>query len=536
MSRIGYLRIHRFQTVVHQRHEKLKEQPFALITGKLTPGGYTRARIFMCSEEASQRGVEPGQRLSEAKAICFDLILRECDDVLYANTQKQLVQDLIHCSPRVVSEEIGEFSLDASGLSHVGGETKFCHNVLKLCAQAGFPDAHIGIADSTFAAMVASRLRRKKLYVVPRGQDSKFLAPLSIIHLELEPELQDTLVHLGVKSMGQLAQLPVDSLVERFGETGKLTHDLARGVDLRYPTIPEVPKRFEYSIDMGGAISSLNDTMFALKSMLDRLTTELEREGLWIDELAVSFFNEDDLLSERPLRLIRSSNQAKFLLEVIRLSLEADPLMREFTKIKLFVSRFSTQTWEQNQIDAPEIPSPDKTISTPLILLLQRFLTRLGEHKAVKPISSDHYNLEAAGAWIPVVHAAGMRTAHTDAIIPIDIDYLNSTAALMGASDLVLRKCVDTTQIIVELEDSTPSAVNYQKQWYRVKHITTPEYLSGDWWDSNSAKTYYKVLAEPAGKGSTSGPEHITGEEITSLMLLSHDEHNDGWFMEGLYD
>jgi nucleotidyltransferase/DNA polymerase involved in DNA repair len=531
MSRIGYLRIHRFQTVVHQKHENLKGQPFALITGKLTPGGYARARIFMCSEEAYQRGVEPGQRLSEAKAVCSDLILRKCDDGLYANTQKQLLQNLVSCSPRVTSENIGEFSLDASGLMHIGGETTFCHNVLRLCAQAGLPDAHIGVADSTFAAMVASRLKRKTLYVVPRGQDRKFLAPLSIVHLELEPELQETLIHLGVKSMGQLAQLPVDSLIDRFGPTGKVIHDLAQGIDSRHPTIPEAPKRFECSIDMGGAISSLNETMFALKSMLDRLTMELERDGLWADELTVSFYNENDLFNERKIRLIRSSNQSKFLLEVIRLSLEADPLVREFTLIKLSVSRFSTELWEQHLIDSPEISSTEKKLSTPLVLLLQRFLTRLGDHKAVKPVASDHYTHKDAGAWVSVAPAGSGHTPQ-DAVIPNNIDYLRKDASsgkpLMGASDLVLRKSV-TNKVIVQLDDAIPTAINYQKQWYRVTHITTPEYLSGDWWGVNSAKTYYKILAEPINKDSESSA-------ALSLMLLTHDEHNDSWLIEGLYD
>jgi len=373
---------------------------------------------------------------------------------------------------------------------------------------------------------------------VPKGQDSKFLAPLSIIHLELEPQLQDTLVHLGVKSIGQLASLPVDSLVERFGDTGKSIHDLARGIDLRYPTLPEVPKRFEYSIDMGGAISSLNDTMFALKSILDRLANELEREGLWVDELTASFFNEDELISQRPLRLIRSSSQAKFLLEVVRLSLEADPLMREFTKIKLFVSRFSAQTWEQGQIDSPEISSPEKNISAPLVLLLQRFLSRLGEHKAVKPIPSDHYNFEDAAVWVPVVQEGAQ--SQKSAIIPIDIDYLINNAPTMASTDLVLRKCTDNIQIIVELENSTPSAVNYQRQWYRIRHITTPEYLSGEWWGSNSAKTYYKVLAEPATRSSavsvSDSKDDLALSDITSLMLLSYDQYNDSWFLEGLYD
>jgi nucleotidyltransferase/DNA polymerase involved in DNA repair len=562
MSRIGYLRIPLFQTVVHQRHKGLQGKPFALITGKLTPGGYTRARIFMCSKEANKKGVAPGQRLTEAKALCSDLILRECDDVLYTNVQKQLTQDLISCSPKVASQHPGEFSLDASGLLHIGGEIKFCHGVLKVCAKAGFPDAHIGIADTTFAAMVASRLKNKKMFAIPRGQDAQFLAPLSIVHLGVEPEVEETLINLGVKSLGQLAQLPVDSLIERFGEAGKLAHDLVRGWDLRYPTIPEAPKRFECSIDMGGAISSLNETIFALKSILDRLTAELKRDGLWAEELIVSFFNEDDLLSERSLKFIRSSNQAKFLLEVIRLSLEAEPLLREFTKITLCISRFSSELWEQNQIDdlAISTVSSERKLSPPLILLLQRFLTRLGEHKAVKPVPSDHYDFEDAGVWVPLV-----KESYSDAVIPIDNDYLlagrASTISMLEASGPVLRKCTGITQVIVELKDAVPSAINYQTKWYRVRHITTPEYLSSNWWDNAATKTYYKVLVEPASRGAVCSAQMRAGTPALPVensesehfdtnyrrgappvrlpflfMLLVHDQTRNAWFIEGLYD
>src|SRR6516162_5187383 len=85
MSRIACLHIPTFQIVVHQKHEQLKKQPFALVTGSLTPGGYSRARIFMCSKEAGKQGVRTNMRLSEAKAICSELILHELDQGLYLN-------------------------------------------------------------------------------------------------------------------------------------------------------------------------------------------------------------------------------------------------------------------------------------------------------------------------------------------------------------------------------------------------------------------------------------------------------------------
>jgi protein ImuB len=526
MPRIAFLRIPRFQVAVHQKRENLQGKPFALVTGKLTPGGYSRARIFMCSSEASRRRVVTSMRLSEAKAACSDLILQECDDVLYTNAQNQLLQALVNCSPKVASHKTGEFSLDASGLLHLGGETKFCHAVLKLCAQAGFPNARIGIADSTFAAMVATRLRKKMIFVVPKGKDKEFLAPLSITHLELDPEMEEVLLNLGINSMAQLANLPPDSLVERFDEVGKWAYEMAQGKDDRTPRLPVFSKEYECSIDMGGAISSLNQTIFAFKALLNKLTSDLQQNGLWAEELHLSFFNEDDCFDERILRLIRPSSQAKFLLEVIRLSIEAKPLAREFTKIRLTISRFSKQLWEQTAIaDSVNVRSANK-ISASLLLLLQRFLTRFGEHKAVKPIASDHYDMQHAGAWVPVV-----KNNYSDAVIPVNFEYLQNAVGSHLMPDLVLRKCQPKSQVMVELQDSRPSAINHNKTWYRVKEFTVPEYLSGNWWETKSAKSYYKVLVEPFSlKGSG------TTVSTATLMLLVHDQQNNHWYVEGFFD
>ena len=58
-----------------------------------------------------------------------------------------------------------------------------------------------------------------------------------------------------------------------------------------------------------------------------------------------------------------------------------------------------------------------------------------------------------------------------DSIIPINLTYINNNANEQLVSDLVLRKNTNPLPVLVELKKSIPSAVNYNKQWHKVKHI-----------------------------------------------------------------
>lgn len=541
MSRIACLHIPKFQIAVHQRHEELKGIPFALVNGKLTPGGYNRARIFVCSEQATRQGVLPNMRLPEAKALCSELVLRELDQPLYLSVQRQLITTLNNCSPKVADLGLGDFLLDASGLLHMGGESKFCHKILRTCGLSRFTDAYIGIADSAFAATVAARLKFNRLFIVPRGEDKNFLAPLSVKHLQLDPDIESSLLDLGIKSMGQLTDLPVESLIERFGRGGKIAHELAQGLDNRKPTIPEPEKQFESIADMGGAISSLNDTIFAVKSMLDRLSSDLKQSGLWAEEMTLSFYNEDEKFNERTLKLIRPTNHPQFLLQVVKLSLDANPLEREFTRLKLGISRFSKELWEQPPIDTNKFEShSSKTnkllgdygstaaqLPSSLLLLLQRFLTSIGSNTATKAVASDHYTFDTAGTWVPIT-----QKSFSDSLVPINLNYVNQTAERLLPSDLVLRK--QPVQVLVELKDNLPSAINYQKQWYRVRCITRPECLSVLWWNKPSSKYYYRILAEPADTKMV--PASSIKNPVVYLILLTHDKQSGAWQIEGFFD
>ena len=153
MSRIACLRIPRFPIVVHQRQNpELKAKAFVLVGG--------RSRVFFCSKKAARNFVRPGMRLSQARGVCGDLLFQDYDPSLCFAAQKELVADLVEISPRVSGGGIGEIFLDAGGLAHTGGESKFCRDLLRLVSRRGYVDALVGIADCAFAAGLATRHTR----------------------------------------------------------------------------------------------------------------------------------------------------------------------------------------------------------------------------------------------------------------------------------------------------------------------------------------------------------------------------------------
>ena len=82
-------------------------------------------------------------------------------------------------------------------------------------------------------AKIASDLRKPDaLVVVEPGTEAAFLAPLPIQRLwGVGERTAAALAELGVTTMGQLAELPSDLLVRRFGRHGATLADRARGVD-----------------------------------------------------------------------------------------------------------------------------------------------------------------------------------------------------------------------------------------------------------------------------------------------------------------
>jgi nucleotidyltransferase/DNA polymerase involved in DNA repair len=444
---------------------------------------------------------------------------------------KDFISRLITCSPKVTVIQPGLFLLDASGLKHFGGEPKFCHNLLRTMSQAGLTDSHLGLADSAFAAIVASRVHKKRFHIVAPQKDAEFLAPLSIKHLELSLDMQEALSVLGVKTMGQLTKISSHLLVERFGPEALRAYDLAKGYDKRKPQLPKVIPQFSCTLELASPITNVPEYLFILKSMLDKLVDDLNCANLAAEELSLSLYSNNDKFDERKIELISPSNKVKFLLEVSKLSLEAKPAERECTGLTLRISRTTRQEWKQMRLNKNAgtrfpnqmLVSEEGGETPPLRHVMQRFLTRLGKNVLVQAKANDQYSLTEAAFWVPIYEA----TPH---LVQPNNTYIEETIGLdQLTTQLACKKLDPAVSVLIEFANSQPRSLLYNQKWYQVKQITVPDCLSSKWWDEPIRKSYHMALIQLVQKTTYS-------QASAELVLLVCDHASDSWFIEGIFD
>ncbi|HMD45485.1 MAG TPA: hypothetical protein VKG43_04965 [Acidimicrobiales bacterium] len=142
--------------------------------------------------------------------------------------------------PWVEPVALGVCALPARGPSRFfGGEPVVVEKLVRALREvlAGEEPARVGVADGLFAAVLAARSET----VVAPGGTAGFVAPWSVAVLR-RPELAVTLARLGVRTLGQFADLPVPHVLSRFGADAGACHRVARGeegelVGVRDPSI-----------------------------------------------------------------------------------------------------------------------------------------------------------------------------------------------------------------------------------------------------------------------------------------------------------
>jgi protein ImuB len=90
-------------------------------------------------------------------------------------------------------------------------------------------------------------------------------------------EMPETLERLGIRTLGELAQVPLAALADRFGAVGLVAHELASGGDgmLRPRMASELVRE---SLDLPEATSGVQ-LESALGLLIDRLLARRERRG-----------------------------------------------------------------------------------------------------------------------------------------------------------------------------------------------------------------------------------------------------------------
>jgi DNA polymerase-4 len=199
-------------------------------------GGDPRGRgvVSAASYEARRFGVHSAMSLQEALRRCPDGVFLPVDGRRYQQASRDVMAILRRFTPQVEPISIDEAFLDVTGSILLFGEGETMARAIKAATrdEVGLT-ASVGVATTKLVAKVASDLRKPDgLVVVAPGEEAAFLAPLPIGRLwGVGEKTGAALAEYGVRTIGDLAALPPDVVVRRFGKHGGSLISRARGID-----------------------------------------------------------------------------------------------------------------------------------------------------------------------------------------------------------------------------------------------------------------------------------------------------------------
>jgi protein ImuB len=255
-------------------------------------------RVVACSAVARRNGVRRGMRRREAQASCPELAVLAVDPARDARlfepvaaAVEELVVGVDVVRPGVVAAPVD------GALTYFGDEHRLVEILVgHVSAMAGV-EVQIGIADGLFAALAAAR----RSCVVEPGGSRRFLAPLPVTELDqpgsvlaefdgcadLVADLVDLLRRLGLRTLGQFAELPERTVSSRFGRLGMLAHRLASGLSERPLDRRKPPAELAVEETFDVPVGTVEEAAYVAERMAGKLHAKLAGRNLACTRLGI---------------------------------------------------------------------------------------------------------------------------------------------------------------------------------------------------------------------------------------------------------
>jgi DNA polymerase-4 len=246
-------------------------------------GGSRRGVVSSASYEARQFGIHSAQPIATAMRLCPHGIFLPVRMSRYREVSEKIREIFSRFTPLVEPLSIDEAFLDITGSTRLFGEPAEIARKIKerVVAETGLT-VSAGVAPSKFVAKIASDLEKPDgLTVVQPGKVKDFLDPLPIEKLwGVGRATRNTLLLLGVGTIGDLSRLPRDLLLRRLGKAGLQLHLLANGVDPREVELEREAKSIGREETYLEDIRDRGVARRELLSLATRVSRRLRRCGL----------------------------------------------------------------------------------------------------------------------------------------------------------------------------------------------------------------------------------------------------------------
>lgn len=561
-SRIACILVADFPlAAVMRQSPELRERPLVLIEsgGRRDAAGVANMECRFVSAHARAMGVRVGMTVARARTTAAGLTVMSRSQAAEASAAEALVDVAISFSPLVEAGANGEVYLDLGGLERLhrrlrtnayragasagmressspgemteppaemtDAETALAQEALGRVARLGM-DAAVGIASSKGVALLAALCGGAR--AIAAGREEEFLNWLPLDLLKLDgggggAELEQTLARWGIRRLGELARLDIRAVGTRLGARAVELMRIARG-ECRTPLMAHrAAEHFAEAVELEWGVDSLEAMSFAMRAMLERVVERLKLRGMAAGEIALALEFADRRRDLRRVALPAPTSEARTLLALIALNLEAAPPAAAVEAIRITVAPRAPRA-AQADMFAPPCPAPER-----LHVTLARLAALCGPGKVGTLMPRDSHLPDAVelGPFAPRPTAAPMPAAAADRA-----GANGSAAAGAIVAQLAVRAVRPPRQVeVLCTRDDAPEFVRGADFGGRVvscagpwRIAAAPAHLDHGGGDNlrqapGAARDYYDVALEDGG-----------------VYRLLCDLRSREWYVDGIYD
>ena len=257
----------------------------ALVGKAVIVGGTAEGRgvVAAANYEARKFGVHSAMSAARAVRLCPHATFIRPRMERYAEVSRQVRSIFEEFTPLVEPLSLDEAFLDATGLEHLFGSSA---NIGKQIKERIRADLHliasVGVAPNKFLAKIASDLRKPDGFVVvDQNSVQEFLDPLPVGRIggvgKVTGEVFD---RLGIRTIGELRQLSLETLHHLFGSSGEHYWRLSHGLDDRRVVPDREAKSISHETTFAEDIADREELHAWLMELVEQVARRLRRHEL----------------------------------------------------------------------------------------------------------------------------------------------------------------------------------------------------------------------------------------------------------------
>ncbi|MBI2884165.1 MAG: DNA polymerase Y family protein [Candidatus Methylomirabilis oxyfera] len=486
-----------------QRHPEWAAQPVAVVSED-RPHGLIR----WVNAAARKAGVRSGLCYAAGCSLAADLRASVVPSAEINEAVEAIMERLRHFTPEIEpsAEEPGVFWLNGTGLTRLYPSYEAWARLIAAdLSHEGFR-ATVVVGFTRFGTYAVARAKdREETVIYESSADERAAArQVRLECLELDPDLRDTLVKLGVTTVGALLALPAGGLLTRFGPAAYRLHRMASG-ELWMPLQPQKPQEpIRQRLVLDDPETDAMRLLFRLKGLLHPLLKTLAVRGEALVELTLRLQLDGGEWREECVCPAAPTLDPVQILDLIRLRLDAGThathanawVPRAGSRlagvIEMELTAAGVQTLSEQRRLIVERPRRDLEAAN---RALARIRATFGDEAVGRVRLADAHLPEASFRWEPLEQGLGVRSQGSGV-------KLNTQHSTLKTEKRSLVRRIFTRPVPLRLPpDST---------------LHGPYIVSGGWWGRETHRDYYFA-------------ETRRGE----LLWVYHDQDRRYWFLHG---